>query len=134
LVVDGEGWGRLVGVFDGRGLALFIELFGSLGILISLILIGRGRSGLLGRVLLRSGLRVLGGVGLGALLGLGLVSGSENPSLRSWSSGLLRLGVVDWREVDIGGVRAGVVGSGGCVCGAGVPVATCCSGEGQDTK
>jgi hypothetical protein len=135
LVVDGEGRGRLVSVFDGRRLALFIEFFCGLGVLIGLILIGRGRSGLLGRVLLRTGLlRVLGGVGLGALLGLGLVGGPENPSLRSRGSGLLGLGVVDWRQVNIGGVRAGVVGSGGGVRGIGVAVATCCSDEGQDTE
>jgi hypothetical protein len=135
LVVDGEGWGRLVGVFDGRSLALFIELLGSLGVLKGLILIGWGRSGLLGRVLLGSGLlRVLGGVGLGALLGLGLGGGCENPSLWGWGSGLLGLGVAGWRQVDIGGISAGVVGSGGVVNGAGVAVAACCSGEGQDTE
>lgn len=63
LIVDGERWRRLVGVFDGLGLAVGVDLGKALSVLIGLILIG-GRS-----CLGWSGLfRIL----LGVLLGLGL--------------------------------------------------------------
>jgi hypothetical protein len=49
LLIIGKRWRRLVGIFDGLGLAFFIELFVGLSVLIGLIRIGgRWRSGLLG--------------------------------------------------------------------------------------
>jgi len=87
----------LVGVFDGRGFALFVELLGGLRVLIGLILIGRRGSGFLGRILLgRILLRgillrgillrgiLLRGILLVTLLGLGLVANSEDCTFRGW--------------------------------------------------
>jgi hypothetical protein len=47
LLIDGQRRRGLVGVFDGRSFAFFVELLGGLRVLIGLVLIGRGRSGLL---------------------------------------------------------------------------------------
>jgi hypothetical protein len=80
LLVDGQGRGRLVGVFDGRGFAFFVELVGGLGVLISLVLIGWGRSRFLRGILLWRIL--LGGILLRTLLGLNLVADSEDCALR----------------------------------------------------
>ena len=89
LLVDGEwGWG-LVGVFDGRGFAVLIELVVVLSVLIGLVLIGgRGR----GRVLVWRGRR------RGSLLGYlpGLRLGTEGDGL-GWAGSWGRLGV-DRRE------------------------------------
>ena len=136
LVVDGKWRGRLVGVFDGRALTLLIELFGGLGVLKGLILIGWGRGGLLRRVLFGSRLlgRGLRGVGLSALLGLGLGAGSEHPALGSRCWGCGRLAVVDWGHIDVGGIWAGVVGSGSGIYCTGVAVAACCSDDYRETK
>jgi len=74
LIVDGQGWRRLVGVLDGRGFAFRVELLGGLRVLQSLVLIGWGWSGLLRRILLRwILLRIL----LSTLLRLRLVANSE---------------------------------------------------------
>jgi hypothetical protein len=98
LLVDGQRRRRLVGVFDGRGFAFFVELVGGLRILIGLILIcliliGWWGSGLLrvllGRILLGILLLriLLGRILLGilllrvllvTLLGLGLRANSED--------------------------------------------------------
>jgi hypothetical protein len=68
LVVDRQRGRRLVGVLNGRGLAVGVDLIISLGVLIGLVLIWR-RSCLLGGGLLRAG---RGSVLLGALLWWGL--------------------------------------------------------------
>ncbi len=122
LLVDGQGRRWLVGVFDGRGFAFFVELLGGLCVLIGLVLIGWGRSGLLRGILLW---RVL----LGTLLGLGLVANSEYGGPIGGGSGRQRLAVVDWRHVGGCRVWAGVVGSGGGFCEVGVAVAACRSHE-----
>jgi hypothetical protein len=98
LLIDGQGWRWLVGVFDGRGFALFVELLGGLRVLIGLVLLGRGRSGLLRRIL-------LGGILLGTLLRLGLVANSEDRRLSGGGSSRWWLGGGDWRHV--GGGRIG---------------------------
>jgi len=106
LFVDGERWRRLVGVFDGLGLAVGVNLRESLSVLIGLILIG-GRS-----CLGWSGLfRIL----LGVLLGLSLRAGCEHLTLNGRGGGgcgRLWLAVVDGRHVGIGRIGAGVVGDG----------------------
>jgi hypothetical protein len=84
LLIDGQGRRGLVGVFDGRGFALFIELLSGLRVLIGLVLIGRGRRRFLGGILLRRIL--LGGILLGTLLGQGLIANSEDCTLRCRSS------------------------------------------------
>jgi hypothetical protein len=115
LLVFGEWWRGFAGVFDRHGLAVSVELFGGLGVLIVLILRlnlirRRWRSGLLGNGLLRTGCCIL----LNALLGLSLRADSENLSLRGRRSGRgrLRLAVVDRGHVGVGGVGAGVLGDG----------------------
>jgi hypothetical protein len=80
LLVDGQGRRRFVGIFYGRGFAFLVELLGGLRVLESLILIGWGWSGLLGRIL-------LGWILLSALLRLGLVTNSEDRCLRGWRGG-----------------------------------------------
>jgi hypothetical protein len=80
LLIDGQGWWGLVGVFDRRGFAFLVELLGSLRVLVGLVLVGRGRSGLLRRILLWRIL--LGGILLCTLLGLGLGADSEDCTLR----------------------------------------------------
>jgi hypothetical protein len=110
LLIDGQGRGRFVGVFDGRGFAFFVELLGGLCVLIGLVLIGwRRRSGLLRRIL-------LGGILRDALLGLGLVANSEYSRPGRGGGGrlglailglaILGLAVVDWRHVGVGGIGA----------------------------
>jgi hypothetical protein len=78
LIVDGQGRRRLVGIFDGSGFAFLVELLGGLRVLQSLVLIRRGWSGLLRRIL-------LGWILLGALLRLGLVANSEDGCPRGGS-------------------------------------------------
>jgi hypothetical protein len=73
LLVDGQGRRRLVGIFDGWGFAFRVELLGGLRVLQSLVLIRRGWSGLLRRIL------------LGTLLRLGLVANSEDCCTRGGS-------------------------------------------------
>ena len=80
LLIDGQRRRRLVGVFDGRGFAFFVELLGGLCVLIGLVLVGWGRSGLLRRILLWRIL--LGRILLGTLLGLGLGADPEDCALR----------------------------------------------------
>jgi hypothetical protein len=115
LLVDREWRRRLVGVFDGRTLTLGVELVIGLRVLISLVLVWW--SGLL-----RGG---LGSILFGALLGLGLVTGPKNLS-RGRRGGRLWLAAVDGRHVNVGRIRAGVVGDG---CGIGPAVTARCSGE-----
>jgi hypothetical protein len=125
LIVDGQGWRRFVGIFDGRGFAFLVELLGGLRVLQSLILIGWRRSGLLRRILLRWIL-------LSTLLRLGLVANSEDGCLRGRGRGwlvLAVLGAADWRHVGVGGIGARVVGGRGRVGGVGVAMATCRSSE-----
>ena len=117
LLVDGE-WGRgLVGVLDGWGFAVLIELVVGLSILVGLVLIGRWWSGR--TVLVWRGWWSL----LGYLLGLRL--GAEGYGL-GWGGSWGRLGVVDGRHVDVGGVGSGIGGGGR---GGGVFVAAGGSGE-----
>jgi hypothetical protein len=80
LLIDGKGRWGLIGVFDRWGFAFLVELLGGLRVLIGLVLIGRGRSGLLRRILLWRIL--LRGILLGTLLGLGLGADSEDCALR----------------------------------------------------
>jgi hypothetical protein len=80
LLIDGQGRGRLVSVFDGWGFAFFVELLGGLRVLIGRVLVGWGRGGLLGWILL--GWILLRRILLGTLLGLGLVADSEDCALR----------------------------------------------------
>ena len=134
LVVLREGWGRLVGILDGDGLAFVVELIEGLGILSGQVLI-RGRGTCLSRLLL--------GVLLGGLLGVlleglprsSLGTGGQNPSLRgceSNSGSRLGLGVVCGRQVGIGRIGAGVIGYG---CGVGIlPVTADCADERGDTE
>ncbi len=119
LLVDREwGWG-LVGVFNGRGFAVLIELVVGLSVLIGLVLIGRWRRGC---VLVWRGRR------RGSLLGylLGLRLRAEGDGL-GWGGSWGRLGIVDWGHVGVCGVGPGVVWSGGG--GGGVLVAAGGSGE-----
>jgi hypothetical protein len=115
LFIIGKRRRRLVGVFDGRSLALFVELVVRLSILISLVLIGgRGRTGLLRSRFLWGR---LGSVLLGVLLGLGLRADSEDTPLSGWRwvSSRLRLAIVYRRHVGVGRVGSGVVGDLCCV-------------------
>jgi hypothetical protein len=96
-------------------LTLGVELVIGLRVLISLVLVWW--SGLL-----RGG---LGSILFGALLGLGLVTGPKNLS-RGRRGGRLWLAAVDGRHVNVGRIRAGVVGDG---CGIGPAVTARCSGE-----
>jgi hypothetical protein len=126
LLVNGQWRRRLVGVFDGRGLAFFVELLGGLSVLIGLILIGRGwRSGLLRKGLRR---RIL----LVCLLGRwGLGANSENRTLSDgggWGGGLV---IVD--HVGGGGIGARIVGGRRDACGVEVAVATY-SDEGEESE
>jgi hypothetical protein len=115
LLINGKGRRGLVRVFDGWGLAFFVELLGGLGILIRLVLIGRERGGLLGILLRGIGLLgriLLGRILLGALLGLGLVANSKYCSCslccslacggRPWP----RLVVGDWGQIGLCRIRA----------------------------
>lgn len=117
LLVDGQGRWRRVGVFDGRGLAFFVELLGGLRVLIGLVLIGRGRSGLLGRILLDT------------LLRLGLGANSEDRPLSCGCGSRWWLAVGDGRQVGVGRIGAGVVGSRSGFCIVRIAVATCRSDE-----
>jgi hypothetical protein len=85
LLVDGQGRRGLVGVFDGWGFAFFVKLLGGLCVLIGLVLVGWGRGGLLGWILLWRillGWILLRRILLGTLLRLGLVADSEDCALR----------------------------------------------------
>ena len=83
LLIDGQRRRRLVGIFDRRSLAFFVELLDGLGVRISLIvLIGRCGSGLLRGILLRRigllrRILLLGRILLVTLLRLGLIANSE---------------------------------------------------------
>lgn len=138
MLVDGQRWRRLVGVFDGRGFAFFVELLGGLRVLIGLVLVclaliwGWG-SGLLrillGRILLLRRILLLGRILLVTLLRLSLGANSEDCGFCSRSLGGQRLIVADWREVGVCWIRAGVVGNHGGLCGVGVAVTTCGADE-----
>jgi hypothetical protein len=118
LLVNGKwGWG-LVGVFNGWGFAILIELIVGLSVLIGLVLIGWWRRG---RILIWRGRRR--GSLLGYLLGLRLRAVGDS---LGWGGRLGWLGVIDGGHVGVGGVGSGVVWSGG---GGGVPVAAGGSGE-----
>jgi hypothetical protein len=116
----------LIRVFNWRSLTFFVELFGSLRVLKSRILLGWWR---------RCSLRVLRSVGLGYLLGLNLGMHSEDCALRGWSRGLRRgcrgrwLGVVDGSHVGVGWIGAGVVGRCSGVYEVGIAMTTCCSSQ-----
>jgi hypothetical protein len=106
LVVDGErGWG-LVGIFDGRGLAVLVELVVGLSVLVGLVRSERwsGWGSGWGGVLVRGRRQSL----LGHLLGLG----TESHGLVGSGSGGDWLCVVNRGQVGVGGVRAGVIQSG----------------------
>jgi hypothetical protein len=108
LLVDGQGRGRLVGVFDGLGFAFCVKLLGGLRVLIGLVLIGWRRGGLLIGILLWRILlwRIL----LGTLLGLGLVANTEYGSAIGGGSGGQWAAVIDWRHVGVCGIGTGVAG------------------------
>jgi hypothetical protein len=108
LLVDGQRRRRLVRVFDWRGFAFLVELLSGLGILIGLVLVGRGRSGLLRILLLRI---LLWGILLGTLLRLGLVANSEYRALPGGGRSrqglvVLELAVIHWGHIDVGGIGA----------------------------
>ena len=128
LLVNGQWRRRLVGVFDRRGLAFFIELLGGLSVLIGLIRIRRGwRSGLLSRGLRR---RIL----LVGLLGRwGLGANSENRTLSDGGGSGGGLVIVDRRHVSGGGIGARIVGGRRDACGVEVAVATY-SDEGEESE
>jgi hypothetical protein len=94
LLVDGQGRRGLVGVFDGGSFPFCVELLGGLRVLIGLVLIGRGRGGLLGRIL-------LGRILLGTLLRLGLGANSEDCTPGCRCRNRQRLIVRDWRHVGV---------------------------------
>ena len=101
MLIDRQRRRRLFGVFDGRGFAFFIQLLGGLRVL--KVLIGRGRSGLLRRIL-------LGRILLDTLLRLCLGANSKDCTLRCSSGNRWRLALVDRRQVGVGRVRAKIVG------------------------
>jgi len=114
LVVNGErGWG-LVGIFDGRGFAVLVELIVGLSVLIGLVW-SEGWSGWGG-----GGGSVWVWGRRQSLLGHLLRLGTESYRLVGSGSGGNWLRVVDGGQVGVGGVGAGVIqsGAGGSVLAA----------------
>lgn len=116
LLVDGQGWRRLVGVFDGWCFTFLVELINGLRVLIGLVvLIGRWGTGLLGWILLW-GVGLLGGVLLRrillvTLLRLGLIANSKYSTLSCGGGRWLRRLVGYWSQVGVCGIRTRVSGS-----------------------
>jgi hypothetical protein len=107
LLIDGKRRRRLVGLFEGLLACVYLSI-GGRGVVVVVVIVVGGLSGLSGGVsLILRRWRGLGGVLLGALLGLGLGTSAKNSSLsrlRVWCG--LELAVVDGGHVGVGWIGA----------------------------